>query len=112
MKKENGVEKYYLCVLEMKTQRAVVTVDEVECWTVDSSKWAVVMTGTDEFKNSITEPAYPSQVYQHTATTGIEYVLMVYTVHGALIKQMVLIHVTEDQQMKLVDLKSHVTSEN
>jgi hypothetical protein len=42
----------------MKTQGAVATVDEVECRTFESSRWVVVMAGTDEFKRSIPEPAY------------------------------------------------------
>jgi hypothetical protein len=111
LKKENCIEKRSLCVLEMKTRGAVATVDEVECRTFESSRWVVVMAGTDEFKRSIPEPAYQSQVCQHAAATGIEYVLMVYAAPGALIKQMVLVYVTENQQMKLVDLQSQVTSE-
>ena len=82
----------------------------MEHWTFDSSRWVVVMAGTGGFKRSIPESAYRSQVRQHAAATGIEYVLMVYAAPGALIKQMVRVYVTEDQQMKLVDFQSQVTS--
>lgn len=68
------------------------------------------MAGTDDKKMSIPVSAYRLQVCQHAAATGIEYALMVYAVPGALIKQMVLVYVTEDQQMKLVDSQSQVTS--
>ena len=37
LKKENGIEKCSLCVLEMKSQGAVAMVDEVEHQTVESS---------------------------------------------------------------------------
>ena len=110
MKTENGTTKpYSLCVLEIKTRGSVNTLDGQEARILQSGSWLMVDAGTDEFKKSIPEPAYRSQVCQHAAATGINTVLLVYCVPGALIKQMVMVNVSEDHCCTILERQSRIT---
>ena len=94
----------------MKIQCAVNTVDDVERRVLNSSQWVMVNAGISEFKTVIPEARYRSHVCQHEAATGINNVLMVYCTPGAMVKQMIFVHISDEQQRSLRMFQSLVTS--
>jgi len=104
MSLNNGICSFYsLCILEMKTQGTVKTVDDVERRVSNSSQWVMVNAGISEFKTVIPEARYRSP-------TGINNVLMVYCTPGAMVKQMIFVHISDEQQRSLRMFQSLVTS--
>ena len=111
MSLNNGICSFYsLCILEMKTQGTVKTVDDVERRVLNSSQWVMVNAGISEFKTVIPEARYRSHVCQHEAATGINNVLMVYCTPGAMVKQMIFVHISDEQQRSMRMFQSLVTS--
>ena len=60
---------------------------------------------TNEFKHLIPENSYRSQICQHAAALGLDYILMVYSAPGALPKKMVLVCIGADQRYVLCKLQ-------
>ena len=89
----------------MKTRGSENTVDTLLEQVRNEGAWIECNTGTDLFKTAIPDPAYRSQVCQHAAALGLEYVLMVYSVPGALPQKMVLVHLSSEQIQALVRLQ-------
>jgi hypothetical protein len=111
MSMNNGIHSFYsLIILEMNTQGTVNTVNDVERRVLNSSQWVTVNAGTSEFKTVIPEVGYRSKVSQHTSVARINTVLMVCCAPGALVKQMILVHISDEQQRSLRMFQSLVTS--
>ncbi len=53
----------------------------------------------------IPDASYRSQIGQHAAALGLEYVMMVYSVPGALLKRIVQVRFSEEQRNSLVQVQ-------
>ena len=94
-----------LCVLEMKTRGSEKTIDELSMEVEDNGDWIECEAGKPLFKTAIPDASYRSQVGQHAAALNLEYVMMVYSVPGALPKRIVLVRISEVQRNALVHLQ-------
>ncbi|KAL7459526.1 hypothetical protein ACHAWC_011246 [Mediolabrus comicus] len=95
-----------LCVLEIKTRSAIPATKELYLQTIRSGSWVECDSRTEEFRRAIPDNAYRSQVCQHAAALGLNYVLMVYSLPGALPLRMVLVHVAAEQRGTLVRMQT------
>ena len=91
-----------LCALEIKTRSALGTVNDLYRQTLNSGKWTECDAGTEEFKLAVPDNAYRTQICQHAAALGLEYVMLAYCLPGGMPKRLVLVHVSAAQQDTLV----------
>ena len=94
-----------LCGLEIKTKSAVDTTAALYEQTLRSGKWIECDSGTEEFRRAIPDNAYRSQVCQHAAALGLDYILMVYSLPGSHPKRMVLVRICAEHRAKLVKIE-------
>lgn len=94
-----------LCVLEIKTRSALGTVDALCRQSLGGNRWTECNAGSSLFKEAIRDPPYRSQICQHAAALGINRILMVYSLPGALPRKMVLVNVSDAQRGTLVTLQ-------
>ena len=84
-RQDDGSYKFVgVCVLEIKTQSALGTIDAVYRQSLNGKQFVECFTGTVLFKTSVSDPPYRSQVCQHATAIDVEFVLIVYSLPGAL----------------------------
>ena len=96
-----------LCVLEVKTQSALGTVDAVYRQSLNGNKFTECSSGTALSKESVREPPYRSQICQHAAAL-VERVLIIFSLPGALPQKMVLVTVLDEHRHTLLILQQIV----
>ena len=68
----------------MKTLGSANTIDNLEQQIAQNqTQFSECLAGTNDFKTLIPENSYRSQICQHAAALGLDYVLMVYSAPGA-----------------------------
>ena len=67
----------------------------------EGRSFLVYNAGTEELKLQVPYNAYRSQVCQHAADLGFSYVLIVYSTHVALPKNIILVHIYLAQRKAL-----------
>eukprot|EP00986_Skeletonema_menzelii_P000633 scaffold176_cov69-Skeletonema_menzelii.AAC.1 len=102
----NTQEKFLsLCGLEIKTRSAVNSTAELYKKTLKSGKWVECDSGTKQFREAVPDHAYRSQICQHAAALGLDYVLIVFCLPGSHPMRMVLVRVCEEHRAKLVKIE-------
>ena len=104
-RQDAGAYKFIgLCVLEIKTQSALGTIDAIYRQSLNG-KFVECTAGSVLFKTSIADPPYRSQVCQHATAIDTQYVLIVFSLPGALPQKMVLVTVSKQQRETLKTLQ-------
>mmetsp|Transcript_56501 Transcript_56501/g.120005 ORF Transcript_56501/g.120005 Transcript_56501/m.120005 type:complete len:754 (+) Transcript_56501:1863-4124(+) len=105
-KQDDGTYAFVsLCVLEIKTRSALGTVDAIYKQAMNGNKWTECSTGTIEFKSSILDPAYRSQICQHATALNLKHVLIVFGLPGGLPLKMVLVSVSLEHRQTLLTMQ-------
>ena len=65
----------------------------------------------DDIKRLIPEAAYCTQLCQHAIATQITYVMMIYSLPGALVKNIVLLHLYDQLVKAILSLESLLVNE-
>ena len=94
-----------LCGLEIKTRSAVKATADLYVQTLRSGEWVECDSGTEEFRKAVPDNAYRSQVCQHAAALGLDYILIAYCLPGSDPKRMVLVRVSEDHRAKIIRIE-------
>ena len=95
-----------LAVLEMKTKASGRTAAELDLHIAGTgTRFEECDAGTGAFRSAVPEPSYRTQLCQHATALGLDYVLMVYSKPGASVQRIVLLHISEAQRKKLLDLQ-------
>ena len=68
-----------------------------------------VTTGTDAFEEAIPHPPYRTQVVQHATALQLDYVLLVFSVPGAMPIKMVLVQVSAEHRRSIAKYQSDLT---
>ena len=102
---DGGYDFVSLCVVEMKTRGSERTVDALTNQVGNDGAWTECNAGTELFRTVIPDNAHRSQICQHLAALGLEYVLMVYSTPGALPMKMILVRVSAEHRETLVRLQ-------
>ena len=113
MKLQKKHDLLSLCVVEIKTKSSLSVIHDLEAAVeLDGTSFSVCEVGIDDtIKRLIPEPAYRTQFCQHAVATQIPYVLMVYSLPGALVKKLVLLHFNDQFLKAILSLESVLAAE-
>ena len=109
--KRNGNGEYdfvSLCALEMKTRGTENTTDALIEAVLNGGEWGECVTDSQEFEDYIPDPSYRSQVSQHATALNLDYVMIVFSLPGALVKKIVLVTVSAEHRGTLLKLSDWV----
>eukprot|EP00984_Skeletonema_dohrnii_P032459 scaffold26691_cov108-Skeletonema_dohrnii-CCMP3373.AAC.1 len=94
-----------LCVLEMKTKGSENTTDELIRQVLNGGAWGECISGTDEFEMAVPDPSYRTQLCQHATALNLEHVMIVFSLPGAQVKKIVLVHVSAEHRVDILSLQ-------
>ena len=92
-----------LCVLEIKTQSALGTVDAIYYQSLNGNMFTECSAGTELFKSTVCDSPYQAQLYQHVPAL-VKRVLIADNVPGVLPHKVVLVPVSDKQQHTLLSM--------
>ncbi|KAL7531815.1 hypothetical protein ACHAWF_003920, partial [Thalassiosira exigua] len=93
-----------LCVLELKTIGSQNTADALVASILEGGEFVECTSNCDQFREAVPSNSYRSQLCQETTALGLEYVAIVYSVPGALVK-IVLVSVSEQDRDDMLEFQ-------
>ncbi|EJK70714.1 hypothetical protein THAOC_07905, partial [Thalassiosira oceanica] len=93
------------CILEIKTHTGEEAVTNLANDIIEVGEFTETTVGTEEFERAIPNPAYRSQVCQHGAAGGVDFVLIAFCLPGGLPKRMVLVNIPSPARDPILELE-------